>query len=64
VPATAITVLRSLESDKVRIVVFFGSEEDLRTGSKALDAMNPPDDATMRRISVETFELVLNRDTP
>jgi hypothetical protein len=61
VPGNSIMVLADRESNKVRIVVRFGSEEDLRKGSEALEAMQPPADATMRRTSVEHFEVVLER---
>jgi len=61
VPGKAITVLADRSAGKVRIVVRFGSEEDLRTGSAALDAMSPPPDANVRRVSVEEYEVVLER---
>jgi hypothetical protein len=61
VPATSITVLGNTATGKLRVVLFFGSEEDLRRRSEALDAMSPPEGADMRRISVDTFELLLNR---
>lgn len=64
VPAKAINVLKSRETDKVRVVVFFDSEEDLRKGSATMDAMSPPEDASMRRTSVETFEIVLQKKAP
>ena len=61
VPATSITVLGNRAEGKLRVVLFFGSEDDLRKGSQVLDAMSPPEGADMRRISVDTFELLLNR---
>jgi hypothetical protein len=64
IPSTAITVLADRAGGKVRIVVRFGSEEDLRKGSEALEAMEPPPDANVRRISVEAFEIVLERQAP
>jgi hypothetical protein len=64
VPAKAINVLANRDAGKVRVVVFFGSEEDLRKGSETLDAMSPPEDASMRRVSVETFEIVLQKKAP
>jgi hypothetical protein len=63
VPAKAINVLTN-RAGKVRVVVFFGSEEDLRKGGETLDAMSPPEDASMRRTSVETFEIVLQKKAP
>ena len=64
IPGKSIMVLADRAGGKVRIVVRFGSEEDLRKGSEALDAMEPPPDANMRRVSVESFEVVLERQGP
>jgi len=64
VPAKSITVLADRSAGKIRIVARFGSEEDLRTGSAALDEMSPPPDAAVRRVSVESFEVVLDRQAP
>jgi hypothetical protein len=64
VPAKSVTVLADRSAGKVRIVVRFGSEEDLRTGSAALEAMSPPPGANVRRVAVEEFEVVLKRETP
>jgi hypothetical protein len=59
VPATGINVLANREKGKLRAVVFFATEADLRTGSAALDAMSPPEDSGMRRTNVETFEVLV-----
>lgn len=64
IPAKSIMVLADREGGKVRIVVRFDSEENLRTGSETLDGMEPPPDAAMRRISVEKFEVLLERQAP
>jgi hypothetical protein len=64
VPAKQINVLANRDAGKVRVVVFFGSEEDLRKGSETLDAMNRPADVNMRRVSVETWEVVLQKKAP
>jgi hypothetical protein len=64
VPAKSIMVLADRAAGKARVVVRFGSEDDLRKGSATLDAMNPPADSGMRRISVETFEVVLEQQAP
>jgi hypothetical protein len=61
VPATAITVLANRGEGKLRVVLFFGSEDDLRKGGEVLDGMTPPEGANMRRTSVENFEMLLNR---
>jgi hypothetical protein len=64
IPAKSIMVLADRENSRARIVVRFDSEENLRTGSATLDAMEPPTDANMRRISIEKFEIVLERQAP
>jgi hypothetical protein len=64
VPSKSIMVVGDRETGKVRVVVRFGSEEDLRTGSATLDGMEPPPEAGMRRTGVETFEVLLERDAP
>jgi hypothetical protein len=64
IPAKSIMVLADRENGRARIVVRFDSEENLRTGSATLDAMEPPADARMRRLSVEQFEVVLERQAP
>ena len=64
VPGKRILVLANREEGQIVIVVRFGSKEDLETGSATLDAMSPPDDSGMRRVSVDKFEVVLERDAP
>ncbi|MDQ1459631.1 MAG: hypothetical protein QOI08_1115, partial [Actinomycetota bacterium] len=62
VPATRITVLADRAAGKVVISVRFASEEDLQKGAAAFEAMSPPDAGTMRRVSVDAYEVVLERD--
>ena len=64
VPGKRILVLANREEGQIVIVVRFGSQEDLETGAATLDGMSPPDDAGMRRVSVDTFEVVLEREAP
>ena len=64
IPAKSIVVLADRENGKARVVVRFDSEENLRTGSETLDAMDPPADSNVRRISVEKFEVLLERQAP
>jgi hypothetical protein len=63
VPAKRITVLADRSAGKVVVAVRFGSEDDLRKGSETLESMNPPDTG-MRRVSVEAYEVVLERESP
>ena len=64
IPAKSIVVLADRENGKARVVVRFDSEENLRTGSATLDAMDPPADSNVRRISVDKFEVLLERQAP
>jgi hypothetical protein len=60
VPAKRITVLADRVAGRIVVDVRFDSEEDLRTGAATLEAMSPPD-VSMRRVSVEAYEVVLER---
>jgi hypothetical protein len=64
IPAKSIMVVADRENGRARIVVRFDSEENLRAGSATLDAMEPPTEARVRRLSVEKFEVVLERQAP
>jgi hypothetical protein len=61
IPATRITVLADRSAGKVVVAVRFGSEEDLRKGAEALEAMSPPAAGNIRRISVDAYEVVLEQ---
>jgi hypothetical protein len=63
IPAKRITVLADRAAGKVVVAVRFGSEDDLQKGSAALAAMSPPDSG-MRRVSVDSYEIVLERNAP
>jgi hypothetical protein len=64
VPATRITVLADRSAGKVIVAVRFGSEEDLRSGAAVLEAMSPPAAGSIRRVAVNSYEVVLERQTP
>ena len=64
VPAKRITVLADRAAGKVVVAVRFGSEEDLRKGSETLEAMSPPGVGSMRRVSVDSYEVVLELERP
>lgn len=62
VPASRVVVLADRANGKVVVAIRFGSEADLRTGAATLEAMSlPVDDAAMRRVSVDEYEVVLER---
>ena len=61
VPATRLTVLADRSAGRVVVATRFGSEEDLRKGGEVLNAMTPPDVGNIRRVSVDSYEVVLER---
>jgi hypothetical protein len=64
IAATRITVLADRAGGKVVVAVRFASEEDLRKGAEVFEAMTPPDVGSMRRLSVDAYEVVLERQAP
>ena len=62
VPAKRITVLADRAAGKMVVAVRFGSEADLQKGAAIFEGMSPPDSGTMRRTSVDVYEVVLERD--
>jgi hypothetical protein len=62
VPASRIIVLSDRAAGKVVVSTRFASMEDLEKGSATLESMSPPADAgSIKRVSVEVFEVVLER---
>lgn len=59
VPATRFMLLLDRSGGTSLAISFFESEEDMRTGDRALNAMTPPADATGRRTSVEFYEMAV-----
>jgi hypothetical protein len=64
IPATKITVLADRSAGRVVVSVRFRSEEDLRKGAEALEAMSPPEGGNISRVSVDVYEVVLEREAP
>ena len=61
IPATRITVLADRAAGRVVVATRFGSEEDLRKGAATLEAMSPPEGGNVRRVSVDVYEVALER---
>ena len=40
--------------------MFFETEDDLRKGDEALNAMTPPSDSPGQRVSVEVYEVAVD----
>jgi hypothetical protein len=64
VPAKRITVLADRAAGKVLVAVRFASEEDLKKGAEVFEAMSPPETGSIRRVSVDAYEVVLEREMP
>lgn len=64
VPAKRITILRNKAANQVVVAVRFASEAELKQGGAALEQMEPPAGGTIRRVSVDEFEVVLERQAP
>ena len=62
VAARRVTVLADRTAGQAVVAIRFGSEDDLRAGSVVLDGMDPPDAGSRRRVSVDAFEVVLERE--
>jgi hypothetical protein len=61
IPGKRIIVLADRDAGKVVVSVRFGSEEDLEKGAAALEAMSPPATGNIRRVSVDVYEVMLDR---
>jgi hypothetical protein len=57
VPATGFLTLLDRDAGEGLAIAFFDSEEDMRKGDEALNAMNPAGDSPMRRVSVKMYEV-------
>ena len=64
IPATRVTILADRAAGRVAVATRFASEADLRTGTATLDAMSPPAGGSIRRVSVDVYEVVLERQAP
>jgi hypothetical protein len=64
VSGTGITVLADRAAGKVVISVRFASEEDLQKGAAVFEAMSPPEGGSIRRVSVDVYEVVIDRKAP
>lgn len=60
VPAKGFLMLIAPENGRGLGITFFETEEDMRTGDRVMNEMNPPDDAMGKRVSVEGYEVALD----
>jgi hypothetical protein len=65
VPAVGLLVLHRADEGKLVNISLFETEEDLRKGDEALNAMDPPVPGAMgRRTSVEMYEVGVRLEAP
>ena len=62
VAAKRITMLADRAAGRLVVAMRFDSEDDLRAGSAVLDGMEPPVAGDPRRVSVDAYEVVLERE--
>lgn len=62
VPAVGFLLLQKPEEGRVLAIGLFDSEEDLKKGHEALDALDPPEGGMGRRTSVEMYEVGVKVD--
>ena len=62
VAARRITMLADRAAGRVIVAIRFDSEDDLRAGSAVLDGMEPPVAGDRRRVSVDAYEVVFERE--
>jgi hypothetical protein len=60
VPSTGFTLLIDPENGRGLAIGLFETEEDLKQGDATLNEMNPPDDGTGKRASVEVYEVAID----
>ena len=60
VPAKGFLMLIDPDSGRSLAIALFETEEDLRTGDEALNAMNPSGDDVGKRTSVEKYEVAVD----
>lgn len=60
VPARSFRLLIDPEGGRALAIALFETEEDLRKGDEALNAMSPQDEGIGRRASVETYEVAVD----
>ena len=60
VPARGLLLLIDPDGGRSLAISLFETEEDLRTGDAALNAMNPGADDVGRRTSVESYEVAID----
>ncbi len=62
IPAKQLMLLNDPEGGRSLVIAMFETEEDYRVGDETLNSMTPPGDGMGRRVSVEKYEVALQRD--
>jgi hypothetical protein len=61
--STRITLLADRSKGRAVIATRYPTEADMRAGHEAFEAMSPPDVGSVRRVSVDMYEVLLERET-
>jgi hypothetical protein len=64
VDAKRIRVLADRAAGKILVAVTFGSDEDLKKASEVFEQMSPPESSNIRRVAVDAYEVLLDRENP
>jgi hypothetical protein len=64
VPAKRITVLADRAAGQVVVATRYDSEEDMQKAAAVFEAMSPPEGSNIRRVSVDSYEVVLEQEAP
>jgi hypothetical protein len=62
IKSTRITVLADRSKGRAIVAARFGSEADLKAAHEAFEAMSPPEAGSIRRVSVDMYEVLVERD--
>ena len=60
VPATGFLLLADPDQGRTFAIAFFETEDDMRTGDAALNAMSPPGEGLGARALVEMYEVMID----
>jgi hypothetical protein len=63
VNASRVTVLADRAAGRAVISVRFPTEEDLKKGAAVFESMSPPEVGNIRRVSVEVYEILVDRES-
>jgi hypothetical protein len=63
IKSSRITMLADRAAGRLVVSVRFPTEEDLKKGAEMLDSMSPPEGGNIRRVSVDVYEVLVDRES-